>query len=485
MTIYRLRDFAGVFALCSLCALVSVAELPRAKFACFSTWFAFSRQPAESGPLDWRGKAPAPLADVALPKETDGFDAELAELLPRQFTTDPATTGSIDPAAIPLAPAIEPPVAPAGQTSIIAPTAPSSRAAQLYRAGDAAGLLAMAVAATDPIERLGLEWASLRADPHPRDLALSAFAAAHPNWPGAGWIERMQEADLAVHPPAAEILAARLAASPPTTPAGRLAEARDARALGHEADAESIARSLWRDGDFDPWMEGAILKDFAGALSKADYKYRADRLAYAESFAPALRAAALAGPDEVALIQARAAASRGTLPANLAGAVPAALQGDPGLLFARLQDARRSNRTLDAVALIEKAPADAAALIDPDKWWSERRMVARELLDLQYPWLAYVTCANAATPPRPRAESRRRLPRRLDRPALPRRRAESRRAFRRRRGGGRDAAGDRARRLLARPRRRGARRRPPRRRPSIPAPPSSRSPITGSSPRIA
>ena len=76
-------------------------------------------------------------------------------------------------------------------------------------------------------------------------------------------------------------------------------------------------------------------------LLKADHKYRADRLLYAESYAAAFRAAALAGPDEMALAQARDAAARGPLSPALVKAVPAALKNDPGLLFARIQDARR------------------------------------------------------------------------------------------------------------------------------------------------
>ena len=43
----------------------------------------------------------------------------------------------------------------------------SSQAVILYKKGDVAGLAALAASATDPAERSALEWASLRADPHP------------------------------------------------------------------------------------------------------------------------------------------------------------------------------------------------------------------------------------------------------------------------------------------------------------------------------
>ena len=65
---------------------------------------------------------------------------------------------------------------------------PSPAAAVAYRKGDVAGLAALAKAETDPDRRLALEWAALRADPHPTFAALAAFAAAHPDWPGDGYL---------------------------------------------------------------------------------------------------------------------------------------------------------------------------------------------------------------------------------------------------------------------------------------------------------
>ena len=55
-----------------------------------------------------------------------------------------------------------------------------------------------------------------------------------------------------------------------------------------------------------------------------------------------MRAASLAGPDVVALGNARYEAMHGPLSPRAIAAVPAALQSDPGLLFARVQDARRA-----------------------------------------------------------------------------------------------------------------------------------------------
>jgi len=328
---------------------------------------------------------PSPAADT--PVETLAQD--MAALVRRAH--DSASTGGASEAASSQAQL--------GAASRSAPQpSPLSAAAQAYRKGDVAALAALAAAASDPDERLALEWAALRADPHPTFAALEDFAKAHPTWPGLGYVRFRQEADLFVHPPSPSTVSEFFAADPPQSSAGKLAVARAEALKGRTDEAIRVVRELWRDGNFDGWTESAILREFGVVLLKSDHKYRADRLLYAESYAAAVRAAALAGPDEMALAQARIAAARGPLSPALLKAVPASFKTDPGLLFARIQEARRSNRPYEAATLLGLAPKDRASLINPDKWWSERRMVARELLDINEPKLAFELCDNAALP---------------------------------------------------------------------------------------
>jgi soluble lytic murein transglycosylase len=309
------------------------------------------------------------------------------------------------PAGSPASPIAIPEASAPASPALPQPTpSRASEAAVLYHKGDAAGLAALAKAASDPAERLALEWASLRIDPHPTFATLAAFNAAHPRWPGAGWIHFREEAELAVHPDAPAKVAAFFAAETPQSSAGRIAAARAANAGGRVDEAGRIIRALWREGSFDLWTEVQILREFGPLLSRADHKHRADRLIYAENFASGMRAAYLAGPDETALVEARIAASRGPLNPALLRAVPVAMRSDPGLLFALIQDARRSNRPYEAATLLSVAPVDHAALVNPDRWWSERRMVARQLLDLDEPRLAFEICDNAARPDDPAAQ---------------------------------------------------------------------------------
>lgn len=337
---------------------------------------------------------PARLAVVARPNPPA---APLDKPAPavRAAVLDPTPTGSIEPGPSSApAPGRAPPLETPAE---VWPDASGlSAAAALYRKGDQAGGDAVAKEIVDPVSRTALEWAALRLAARPDDARLAAFAAAHPQWPGGDWVRAEQEAHLYTERPAPARVAALFAAGPPRTPPGQLAAARAALDAGRRDEAIGIVRALWRDGDFDAWAEGVILKEFGAGLTRADHKYRADRLLYAERTGPALRAATLAGADEVALAQARIAAMNGPLTARAIAAVPAALQGDPGFVFAHVQDSRRANRALEAAGWLARAPKEPGALVDPDKWWSEQRMVARELLDLGQIQKAYEICAAAA-----------------------------------------------------------------------------------------
>ena len=268
----------------------------------------------------------------------------------------------------------------------------------LYKEGDAPGLMALASAATDADERSALEWASLRADAHPSFDALAAYLKTHPDWPSRAWLRERQEAELAAHPQAPADVAAFFASDPPQSSAGKIAAARAAQAMGRPGEASQIIRSLWRDGNFDALTESVILRDFGVSLTKADHTYRADRLLYAGYLGAGARAAALAGPDVLALAQARIAAAREPMSPALVKAVPLALRNDPGLLFSRIQYARRAGRVYEAAVMLSLAPRDRDALVNRDRWWSERKMVARTLLDLDEPRLAFEVCDETVRP---------------------------------------------------------------------------------------
>ena len=137
---------------------------------------------------------------------------------------------------------------------------------------------------------------------------------------------------------------------------------------GDAGAAATIIKAIWREEDLTPYNEMLIPHDFGDSIDKTDRKFRADRLLYKEQVAAAMREAAAVGPDYVLLAKARAAVIANALSDGAIAAVPKALQADPGLVYAKVQRARRANRVDEAAALLLSAPRDTVELVDGDAW---------------------------------------------------------------------------------------------------------------------
>ncbi len=82
------------------------------------------------------------------------------------------------------------------------------------------------------------------------------------------------------------------------------------------------------------------------------------------------------------------------------------MAGNAAYQFLKIRYLRRAERYNEATDLMLKAPRQASALVDPDAWWVERRILSRELLDLGKPQLAYkLVSAHAAESPTMAAEA--------------------------------------------------------------------------------
>ncbi len=262
-----------------------------------------------------------------------------------------------------------------------------------YKSANIAGGDLIAGRITQPIIRAALEWVALRNDPLKITLArLDAFQTAHPDWPAKTWFRHQTEARL-FHVADPKVVERFFAATAPVTATGKYALAKALKADNREADAVKLVRALFRENDLTPFLEGRLKADFGGDITKADYKYRADKLLYKEQIGPALRFAALAGPDVVALERARATIIAEAPSDKAIAAVPDALRKDPGLILGEVQKLRRADKLMEAANLMQSAPRDPALLVDGDEWWTERRVLARRLLDNGNINAAYVICA--------------------------------------------------------------------------------------------
>lgn len=200
-----------------------------------------------------------------------------------------------------------------------------------------------------------------------------------PGWPGTIELRKNSERALYRENPPPQVVVQAFGLSQPLTPEGVMILARSQVALGNAAAARAVLVPFWRSEKLAAKDEAAIIKEFAALIPAADHRYRMERMFYADRPASALRIAGLAGAQQLA--DAWAAVDRGDKnAAKLLKAVPEA-QHSAGYYFAEAEYLRKQRKFADAAAVVMTAPTDRDALVDPDAWWVERRVLSRELVD--------------------------------------------------------------------------------------------------------
>ncbi len=124
-----------------------------------------------------------------------------------------------------------------------------------------------------------------------------------------------------------------------------------------------------------------------------------ERRLYANDEDSGLRAAKRLGGTQLAIARLRIAVTdKADNTKALTDAVPHDARRDIGFMFAQLQLLRRADKITEAGQLMLTVPKDPSHLHDTDEWWIERRLLARKLLDVNEPKLAYQVVRDAATP---------------------------------------------------------------------------------------
>lgn len=287
---------------------------------------------------------------------------------------DAGTTGSIPPAARAWNPS--------GGTASDADVATLGRILAAARGNRVEAATAALRDLRDPVAKVLGEWVILMANDGVSFERAAAFLRDHPAFPASRRIRQRAEGMLLENSVAGPQVRQFFARTQPQSAKGSIALALALKEAGEGQRAARIAREVWREQDLSADNERRLLAAFGSAISRADHKARMDRMLHEGQEMTALRAAQRLGGGQVALARAFAAvnARRANGPALLA-AVPSSLDRDPAWLFARAQVLRRGDKPKEAAALLMSAPREAALLGKPDEWWTERRIVARLLVE--------------------------------------------------------------------------------------------------------
>lgn len=268
------------------------------------------------------------------------------------------------------------------------------------RSGGAGKATDVAAAISDPAARKLVEWIILRSDGNRTGSArYLAFIAANPSWPNLTMFRRRAEAMLWVENVKPAQALSFFEGSPPQSGIGRLVLARALLAQGDKEGASALVREVWRSDPLSADVEKQVLERHPELLSRADHKARMETRLFALDHESALRAARKLGAADLAIAQARIALNRKAGNAKkLLDAVPAEARRDPGYLFARAHVLRHDDKIAEAAQVMLSAPCDLAQIHEGEEWWVERRIMARNLLDLGDARSAYRVVAEAAEP---------------------------------------------------------------------------------------
>jgi soluble lytic murein transglycosylase len=275
------------------------------------------------------------------------------------------------------------------------------RILESFRSGDIAEADILRSKLSQPAAIALAEWFAIRMGIAVGFDRIAAFQRDYKDWPVTAQIRRRTEEALLNGRRNPARVRAYFAAQPPMSGAGRIALAFALKAEGQHPEAADLVRHIWREETFGADMESRILDEFPGVLFQPDHRFRMERLLFKEAWGGALRAAGYAGGGYDTLVKARMAIYQGPKKAEKAfGAVPGSLRSDSSYIFTRALYLRRKNQLVEAANLMNQAPRDPSVLVDGDEWWSERRLIARALLDKGDAKTAYAVASHhgAETP---------------------------------------------------------------------------------------
>ncbi len=222
------------------------------------------------------------------------------------------------------------------------------------------------------------------------EVAMAAQIVA--DWPGADKLRINSEKALVKEKPAPDEIIAAFGGTPPQSFDGALALARALKAKGDVAGAVDTLKPFWLQSKLDAAEEKAVIAEFGRSIPASVHLSRMQAMLYNDRVTSAGRVAALARSEQ--LYKAWAAVIRKEANAGaLLEAVPEK-QRVAGYVFAKARYLRRNERTSQAANVMLSAPRDPAALIDPNEWWNEQQILARDLIDLKKYQLAYEIAAN-------------------------------------------------------------------------------------------
>ncbi|QSR15842.1 lytic transglycosylase domain-containing protein [Novosphingobium sp. KA1] len=204
----------------------------------------------------------------------------------------------------------------------------------------------------------------------------SGFLMTFPGYPLEERIRGYAEQALQRYPADANATAAFFTRFPPLSneAAGRYAVA---LATLQRPDAAQKALAAWRGGSLSPDDEARLLSLYGARFSAADHDARMDELLWQGQTAQAERQISFVSPANRALFMERLSILQGAAPGSMGLTLTPQMNADPGYVYARAVQARKSGNLPAEIALLANRPPLSKPVPEPEKWVRELLTAAR------------------------------------------------------------------------------------------------------------
>lgn len=204
----------------------------------------------------------------------------------------------------------------------------------------------------------------------------AGFLMSYPGFPLEDSLRRKAEAALDHESPDTNLLISYFEKFPPLT---NLARARYALALAARnfPGARDMAVAAWRSGPMSETAEAALSFRYDDVFTRNDHDARMNALLWEGALDAATRQIAHVSPEKRNLFMERLNIAQGNAPGSLGLPIGPDAMSDPGYVFNRISQARKSGRIGTAIAILIARPTASHPVYDPEKWVQELLSAAR------------------------------------------------------------------------------------------------------------
>jgi len=219
-------------------------------------------------------------------------------------------------------------------------------------------------------------WKVLTSSDGPGFSETAGFLMSYPGFPLEESLRIKAEAALDRASPDTKTLIAYFEKFPPLTNPARARYAL-ALAANNFPGAREAAVEAWCGGPMSETAEAALGFRYGDIFSRDDHDARMNALLWEGALDAAARQIAHVSPDKRNLFMERLNIAQGNAPGSLGLPLGSDALSDPGYVFDRIRQARKSGNISSAIAILIARPTSSRPVYDPEKWVRELLAAAR------------------------------------------------------------------------------------------------------------